>query len=77
MKKLLSIFLLIFAGSINAEINLVSFQFGQDNPTTVPTVYWGNVGSKALVIFLPGGSGSFGVTKKTRPKAKLVISRSS
>jgi hypothetical protein len=73
MNKLFSIILLIFAGSANAEINLVSFQFGQDNPTTTPTVYWGNVGSKALVIFLPGGSGSFGVTKNPDPKPNWLL----
>ncbi len=73
MKKLFAIFLVILTGSANAEINLVNFQFGQDNPTTIPTVYWTNGGSKALVIFLPGGSGSFGVTKKPDPKPSWLL----
>jgi pimeloyl-ACP methyl ester carboxylesterase len=73
VKKLLLTILFMFTGSVNAEINLISFQFGQENPSTIPTVYYTNAGSKALVIFLPGGSGSFGVTKKPDPKPNWLL----
>lgn len=73
LKKLLLAIFFTLSGSANAEINLISFKFGQENPSTIPTVYWTNPGSKALLIFLPGGSGSFGVTKKPDPKPNWLL----
>jgi hypothetical protein len=74
MKNLL-LSVLIFLASVNAkaEINLIPFQYGSENKTTIPTVHWSKADSKAVVIFLPGGSGSFGVTKRVDAKPNWLL----
>ena len=74
MKNIL-LSVLIFLASVNAkaEINLIPFQYGSENKTTIPTVHWSKADSKAVVIFLPGGSGSFGVTKRVDAKPNWLL----
>lgn len=73
LKKYLLIIFLMFSGPSDAEINHISFEFGQENPFTIPTIHWTNPGSKVLIIFLPGGSGSFGITKRPDPKPNWLL----
>jgi len=70
---LLTALLLVGSLKAHAEINLIKYQFGSDNETDIPTVYWAKPGSKAVIIFIPGGGGSFGLTKKTDPQPNWVL----
>lgn len=74
--KYFAVCLLTFltVSSAKAEINLIPFQYGSENKTSIPTVYWSKPDSRATLIFLPGGSGSFGVTKKPDPRPAWILS---
>lgn len=74
MKTILLSVLMFLAGvQAHAEINLIPFQYGTENKTDIPTVHWSNANSKAVVIFLPGGSGSFGITKRVDAKPNWLL----
>jgi predicted esterase len=74
MKNTLAgLFLSLAILNANAEINLIPFQYGSENKTDIPTVYWPKPNAKATLIFLPGGSGSFGITKRADPQPSWVF----
>jgi hypothetical protein len=66
------VFLFAFA-SAQAEVRLIPFQASAENKTDIPTVFWPKPNSKAVLIFLPGGGGSFGMTKKPDPQPNWVL----
>ena len=67
------VFFLLLLNSVKAEINLIPFQFGAENSTDIPTVFWPKQDSKATLVFIPGGSGSFGISKRPDPKPNWVF----
>ncbi len=75
MKNLLAALILYLPliGS-RAEINLIPFQFGSENKTDIPTVFWIKPNPTATLIFLPGGSGNFGLTKRPDPQPTWILS---
>ncbi len=74
MKNLIfSVFVCFFGHQVHAEVNLIPFQYGGEAKTEIPTVYWSKANSEAVVIFLPGGSGSFGITKRVNPRPNWVL----
>lgn len=76
MRTLLTgIFIIFCTLAARAEVQLVPFQFGDQNKTDIPTVFWPAAKSKATLIFLPGGRGSFGITNKADPKPSWVLEK--
>jgi hypothetical protein len=69
MKRIILALFVFFSTISNAEIIQVS---GPDGDT--PTAYWGSPNSKAVLIFLPGGDGSFNIAAKNPPKPNWVLS---
>lgn len=57
----------------HAEIVPIPFQFGTENNTNIPTVHWSHADSRAVVIFIPGGGGNFGITTRTDPKPNWLL----
>ena len=69
MQKIWLLLLLpLFGLKAQADIILVPHQ----NLAT-PTVYWEKPDSKGVLIFMPGGSGSFNLTKKSNPRPSWVL----
>jgi len=69
MKKAwLFIFCTLYWLNAQADIILVPFQ-----GSATPTVYWEKPESKGVLIFMPGGSGSFNLTKKSNPQPFWVL----
>ena len=75
MRNFLAFLLLTYPFiSLRAEINLIPFQFGSENKSDIPTIAWAKPASIATLIFIPGGSGSFGLTKRSDPQPTWVLS---
>lgn len=75
MKNLLAALILALPlTSLHAEISLIPFQFGSENKSDIPTVFWAKPESTATLIFLPGGGGSFSLTKRVDPQPTWVLS---
>lgn len=68
MKPLVFLVLSFALSSAKADVHLIPFEFGAEHKAEIPTVYWEKPGSKAVLVFLPGGSGSFDYTKNPRFK---------
>ena len=73
MKPLLISIFFIFSLNAKAEVNLIPFVYKGERATDTPTVFWSKKDAVATLIFLPGGSGSFGLTKKNDPKPTWVL----
>jgi hypothetical protein len=71
MKRLIiTLVFLLFSGPSSAEIIQVPGPYGD---TT--TAYWGNLNSKAVLLFFPGGDGSFDIASRNLPKPPWVLSK--
>lgn len=71
MKRLIiSLMWLLFSGALSAEIIQVP---RPDGETT--TAYWASPNSKAVLIFFPGGDGSFDMASKNPARPPWVLSR--
>jgi hypothetical protein len=71
MKRLIiTLVFLLFSGASSAEIIQVPGPYGD---TT--TAYWGNLNSKAVLLFFPGGDGSFDIASRNPPKPPWVLSK--
>ena len=71
MKKLvITIVTMLISGLSIAEIIQVP---GSDPETT--TAYWSSLNSKAVLIFMPGGDGSFNIAAKNPAKPSWVLSK--
>jgi hypothetical protein len=71
MRKLvIAVVMMLFSSLSIAEIIQV---VGPDGET--PTAYWSNPNSKAVLIFMPGGDGSFSIAAKNPPKPSWVLSK--
>ena len=69
MKKILCCLCLWFPCLLaQAEVHLIAYPSSADQQATIPTVYWPKENSTAVLIFLPGGSGSFGLVQKNPPR---------
>jgi predicted esterase len=64
MKKAWLLFFCTFYW-LNAQAEVIKVPFPG---TDTPTVYWEKPDSKGVLIFMPGGSGSFNLTKKNNPQ---------
>ena len=70
MKKLLAIFFATFFCSLScAEIIQVPSEYGD-----TPTGYWASPNSKAVVMSLPGGAGSFNIAGRNPPAPTWLLS---
>ena len=71
MKRLIiSLIFLAFSSTSSAEIIQVPGSYGD-----TPTAYWPSPNSKAILIFFPGGDGSFDIASKNPPKPLWVLSK--
>lgn len=71
MKRLIfSLLFLLFTSTSSAEIIQVPGPNGE-----TPTAYWANPNSKAVLIFFPGGDGSFDIASKNPAKLSWVLSK--
>jgi hypothetical protein len=71
MKRIVfSLVFLLFSSASSAEIIQVP---GPDGETT--TAYWSSPNSKAVLIFLPGGDGSFNIASRNPAKPSWVLSK--
>ena len=71
MKQLIfSLLFLFFSSASSAEIIQVPGAYGD-----TPTAYWANPNSKAVLIFFPGGDGSFDIASKNPAKPSWVLSK--
>ena len=62
------IYLVAFSVFCHAEIILIPFEKDE-----IPTAYWAHPNSKATLIFLPGGDGSFGIANKPNPQPSWIL----
>jgi pimeloyl-ACP methyl ester carboxylesterase len=69
MKKIFCcLFLWLSCLVAQAEVHLIAYPNITNQQGFIPTVYWPKDNSTAVLIFLPGGNGSFGVTQRNPPK---------
>ena len=83
MKRLVLIALLLLTSpawaapindaAANAFVKIrIPFHYGANRDAEVPTVFWAKPDSKAVLIFLPGGNGSFGLSAQPAPSGIWV-----
>ena len=72
MKIIIGLVLLATCNFLFAQIYQINFENGSEK-TQIPTVFWSKSNSKVVLIFIPGGSGSFGITKKINPKPSWLL----
>jgi pimeloyl-ACP methyl ester carboxylesterase len=65
----------LFCVPTRAEIVLIPFPDSWANSADIPTVSWSKADAQALLLFLPGGEGSFGLTKKNDPQPIWLLAR--
>lgn len=71
MKRLIIyLIFLVLSSTSSAEIIQVPGSYGD-----TPTAYWPSPNSKAILIFFPGGDGSFDIASKNPPKPLWVLSK--
>ena len=51
----------------------IPFHYGANRGAEVPTVFWAKPDSKAVLIFLPGGNGSFGLSARPAPRPMWLL----
>ena len=85
MKRLVLIALLLLASpawaapiddaAANEFVKIrIPFRYGANRDAAVPTVFWAKPDSKAVLIFLPRGNGSFGLIAQPAPSGIWVCS---
>ena len=58
----------------NAFVKIrIPFHYGANRDAEVPTVFWAKPDSKAVLIFLPGGNGSFGLSAQPAPRPLWLL----
>ncbi len=72
MKIIIGLVLLATCNFLFAQTYQINFEHGSEK-TQIPTVFWSKPNSKVVLIFIPGGSGSFGITKKIDPKPSWLL----